>query len=64
MDLLPYIIIFLPLVAFLAFSVLGRREMKKVGNDNTVAVRENTVAVREHTEVLRQYLALKASEAK
>lgn len=64
MDLLPYVIIFLPLVAFLIYAFFGRKELKKVGNDNTAAVRENTAAVREHTEVLRQYLAFKASETK
>ncbi|MDR6818631.1 hypothetical protein J2X76_003808 [Neorhizobium sp. 2083] len=59
-----YAIIFIALFAFLFLSFRARREIKKVGDDNSAAVKENTAAVREHTEILRQYLALKASETK
>jgi len=51
-------------VILLVIAARSRTTMKKVGDENTAAVRENTAAVREHTEVLRQYLALKVNEAK
>ncbi|MBO0141968.1 hypothetical protein JZX87_12430 [Agrobacterium sp. Ap1] len=62
MDVLPYVVIFSPLVFFMIFALRGRGEIKRVGNENTAAVRENTLAVREHTEVLRQYIDLKRKE--
>ncbi|OWV78779.1 hypothetical protein ATY78_11780 [Rhizobium sp. R635] len=59
-----YVVIFSILFLFLFFSYRARKEIKKVGMDNTAAVRENTEAVREHTEILRQYLIQKASGSK
>lgn len=58
------LILFLILFYFLYLAQRGREASRRIGEENTAAVRENTAAVREQTEILRQQMIQKASEIK